>query len=152
MEVCPTVEDSAAANGRGNRNHRAVWGTIGYPEHSAAFRCLRASQRTCGNKIAVTLQEDMSHRRWSANRQPCSSSLPSPWLNETGTGRVHRVLGTSLLEDKEDCFRPSCVLVYWRTGNKIFWQKFFSHSSRCQKIQILMGVHFLCLPVVKEIE
>lgn len=51
------------------------WGDT---EHSEAFKCLRESQRTCGNKIAVALQEDMSHRRWSAIRQPCSSSLPSP--------------------------------------------------------------------------
>lgn len=36
------------------------WGDT---EHSEAFKCLRESQRTCGNTIAVALQEDMSHRR-----------------------------------------------------------------------------------------
>lgn len=124
-----TVQLQGPADGKGSRNHRAAWGTVWYPEHSAAFKCLRESQRTCGNKIAVTFQEDMSHWRWSAIKQQCSSSLPSPWLDETGIGRVHRVPGTFLIKDKENCFRPSCVLVYWRTVNKMFWMTeiYFSH-------------------------
>lgn len=149
VEVWKTVQIQRPTNGRSSRNHGSVWGTMGVtqnilklsnawesPRGPAVTKSLWLCRRTCHTEDGLLL-----------DNHALLPFLPHDWM-KLGLEEFTECLA----KHKEDCFRPSCVWVCWRTGNKIFWQKFISHSSGCQQIQILMGVRFLCLPMVKEIE